>query len=402
MSRTRNLNLYRSYLFLGLLVLFFLGDFMKMMLKIMEFPPINFPKYIKIIGGLLVIAYVLAFNLYKSQVSKRLFGVLILLLMSFLVSNLLMHQDAPLENIKDNLDFFLKACFLPFFLIPFHNLTKENVERGLVVLKYIFWINCICICIGVLFKVKGFQTYPFDYRFGYKGIFSRSTYASYFFIFMIMYYYFNWIHLKQKSALKYLIIAMILSFMLGTKKLYFFNALLIGFHFLYAKLYKSKTIAISLTTIIVFCLLIRDNLIIFFNAIFSMDLWVKINEENGLLSALTSLRSDLLIDYYNEIILQKWSVANYILGGGNFNLIRPEMDLIDLYLFFGIIGCFSYIYISKYFIFNFKTSNKILWFYLIIIILLALNSSGIIFSAYFALLLIPFSAYFRFENKNVR
>lgn len=402
MSRTRNLNLYRSYLFLGLLVLFFLGDFMKMMLKIMEFPPINFPKYIKIIGGLLVIAYTLLFNLYQSQISKRLFGVLILLLISFFASNLLLHQDAPLENIKDNLDFFLKACFLPFFLIPFHNLNKEDVDKGLLVLKYIFWVNCICICLGIVFKIKAFQTYPFDYRFGYKGIFSRSTYASYFFIFMIMYYYFNWIYLKQKSALKYLIIAMILSFMLGTKRLYFFNILLFGFHFLYAKLYKSKTFAITLTMMIILCFVMKDNLMVFLNSIFSIDLWVEINDNNGFLSALTSLRSDLLMDYFNEIILQKWSISNYILGGGCFNLIRPEMDLIDLYLFFGIIGYLCFVYLYKQFIFNFKSSNKILWFYLIIIILLALNSSGIIFSAYFALLLIPFSAYFRFENKNVR
>lgn len=402
MSRVRNLNQYKSYLFLGLLLLFFLGDFMKVIFKVMEFAPINFPKYSKIIGGLLVISYTLTFNLYKSPIVKRLLGVLILLLLTFIASNLVMYQEAPLENIQDNLDFFLKACFLPFFLIPFHSLNKEDIEKGLLVLKYVFWINCICICLGVIFKIKGFQTYPFDYRFGYKGIFSRSTYASYFFIFMIMYYYFNWMHLKQNSALKYLIIALVVSFMLGTKRLYFFNALLVGFHFLYAQLYKNKSFGITLTVIAVFCIAFKNSVMSFFNSVFSIDLWVKIHEENGFLSALTSLRSNLLSDYYNEVILKKWSIANYILGGGYFKLIRPEMDLIDLYLFFGIIGylCFAYVY--KQFVFNFKSSNKILWFYLIIIILLALNSSGIIFSAYFALLLIPFSAYFRFENKNVR
>jgi hypothetical protein len=320
------------------------------------------------------------------------------LLLTFLINNAFLKEVRPIDNIIANCDFFLKACFIPFFLIPFYNLKANELQPGLTALTYIFWINCICIVCGVIFQIKAFQTYPFSHRFGYKGLFDRSTYTSYIFIFMIMYYYYNWVIKKQSLTFNYLLLVVLISFLVGTKRIVFFNCLLLLFHFFKSRLYKSRIVLFSCLAIGLCFLVFNKAILNLMNHLFSIDLWVNIHKDRGFLSALTSLRSDLLIEYIQEHIQQKWSFLNYFLGGGLFHLTRPEIALIDIYLFFGVVGILCYFYIFKNFVINFKSSNKILWFYLIIIMLLAMSSSGIVFSAYFALLIIIFSSYFRFEN----
>ena len=114
----------------------------------------------------------------------------------------------------------------------------------------------------------------------------------------------------------------------------------------------------------------------------------------------TSLCDDL-IDYYHNIIVNYWTFPNYIFGGGMFQIVRPEMDFIDLYLFLGLIGIIAYIYIFKKYIFNFTTHDKSLIFLCLVLILLTVSSSEIIFSGNFALLLIIARSYYYFDNKNI-
>jgi len=93
-------------------------------------------------------------------------------------------------------------------------------------------------------------------------------------------------------------------------------------------------------------------------------------------------------------------LLNYIFGGGRFHIIRTEMDYIDTYLFFGVCGPIVYFYIFKNFLFNFKPKNALILLFMIVIVILGCFSSGVIFSANFALPLIVFMTYYYFESKH--
>lgn len=41
-------------------------------------------------------------------------------------------------------------------------------------------------------------------------------------------------------------------------------------------------------------------------------------------------------------ITEKWSFANYFIGGIDFNRVRVEFEIVDIFLFFGIIGIAVY------------------------------------------------------------
>lgn len=126
---------------------------------------------------------------------------------------------------------------------------------------------------------------------------------------------------------------------------------------------------------------------------------MEIYQNNGFITAFMSFRNNLLIDYMESVVKSNWTPFNFIFGGGIFHEIRPEMDFIDSYLFFGIFGPLVYIFIFRKYLFNYKIKSPIVYFFLFLIIVLCFFSSGVIFSADFAILIILFSSYFYFENQ---
>lgn len=304
-----------------------------------------------------------------------------------------------MENLKSNLIFLGYACFLPILLIPFFSIDEQITNIGLKLLLTIFWLNIIFILIGLVFNVQEFQTYFYGDRFGYKGLFARSTHVSYMFLFVLIYYYFNWQTHKIKREFFYFILVAILSIFVGTKRIYFGMALLAMFHIFYNKLYMKRIFYVVLIGIVAFLIVFRSSLYNIFVQPF--DLFIEIYRDEGFLSSFSSFRSDLLIEYTQNLMKNHWTILNYVFGGGLFHLVRPEMDIIDSYLFFGVFGPIIYAFIFRKYLFNFKTKNPIISFYIILIIILAIFSSGIIFSADFAIPVILFSSYFYYECKKI-
>lgn len=396
---TKSINQSKSllHLFIVIIVLFFLGNVAKKVALVVNAEFILYTRYSKGFGLLIILVYIFKNQLFKKKHAQNLLYCLIILSLAFLFSNLFLLEVNFKENILSNLDFFIKACFLPIFLIPFFLLNQESTKKLLTVIEYIFWINCIIILIGFYFDITVFRTYR-GTRFGYMGIIDRSTFASYLFIFVIIYYYYKW---KYSNELKFswaLVLAVLISLLVGTKRIYFFFILLLIFHFFYFKLYRNKLFWLGFGVIGIGLFLLHEKVLYFFKVFFSV--LISIYHEKGLFSAITSLRNDLLIDYKNTFISNNWSFFNYIFGGGLFHEIRPEMDMIDSYLFFGIFGPLVYIYIYAKYIFNYRTSSPFLIFSLIIVIILAITSSGIIFSANFAILIIIFGSFFYYENQS--
>jgi hypothetical protein len=381
------------------IMLFFLGDVVNQIARFFDYNFLRFTGVSKAIGLIINFVFIARFNLFEKAYVKPLMYCIITLIAVFVLSNLFLKDIDILENLKSNALFVLYACFLPFLLIPFFSMDKETTEKGLRVLLIIFWANAIFIIIGFLFDIQVFQTYFYGERFGYKGLFERSTYVSYIFVFIFIYYYYNWQIYKDKKWLIYLLMAFLISIFVGTKRIYLCLMLLSIFHFFYGKPYTKKWFYIFVISLILLIIVLKKNIFEFLTNRFGI--FIDIYQNEGFITTFTSYRSNLLIDYAHLFIHNHWSFLNYIFGGGFFSLMQPEMDLIDAYLFFGIFGPLIYLFIYRNYLFNYKIKSPIVWFYVLLIIILALFSSGIIFSADFAIPIIIFSSYFYFEHHKV-
>ncbi len=379
------------------IVLFFLGDVANRVATMYDSSFLRYTGASKALGLVLNAIFIIKYRLYKKEYAKALLVCIMLLVFVFIVSNLLLKDIDVFENLKANTLFLLYACFLPFLLIPFFSINRETTNIGLNILLNIFWFNIIFIIIGSIFDFPSLRTYFYGERFGYKGLLERSTYASYLFIFTIIYYYYNWQVYRKRHELFCVLLAILVSLFIGTKRVYLFLALLGIFHFFYGKLYLKRWFYLVLTGIIVLGVVFRSFILNLINDRF--ELFIKIYHNEGFLTSFTSYRSNLLVDYVNTFVENRWSALNYVFGGGFFDRIHPEMDLIDAYLFFGVLGPSIYIFIYRKYMFNYKIKSPIVWFYLLLIIILAFLSSGIIFTADFAIPLILLSSYFYFEQK---
>lgn len=386
-------------LLVGIILLFFIGDIAKKIARLLNSDFLLYTRYSKAIGLIAIAAFIVHFKLYRKKYAKSLIYCLIILSSTFLLSNLFLLNIDNVNNLLANFDYFIKACFLPIFLIPFFSINEEITKKSLVIIQYIFWLNCLVILLAFYFEIQTFRTYRGS-RFGYMGLFDRSTYSSYLFIFLITYYYFKYNKSKELKFALALIFAVVISLLVGTKRIYFFLLLLGAFNFFYSKLYSNKYFWIGIFIFIIGLLFFWNHLILAFYKVFNglIDLYY----EKGFLSAVTSFRSDLFLEYLNTYISTYWSYFNYVFGGPFFHLIRPELDLIDSYLFFGIFGPIIYIYLFHKFLFNFKTKNAIILFFKFLLVILTLTSSGIIFSAYMAPLLILFSSFYYYETNKTK
>lgn len=382
-------------LLVGIILLFFFGDVAKKIAQIFNFEFLLYTRYSKVIGLITITTFIIYYRLYKKKHAKALIYCLIILSLTFLLSNIFLLNIDIKTNLIANFDYFVKACFLPLFLIPFFSINEDAIKKSLIVIQYIFWVNSLAIIVGYCFDIKFFKTYS-GLRFGYMGLFDRSTYSSYLFIFIIIYYYFKYINSKQRKFALGLILAALISLLVGTKRIYFFLVLLGIFHFFYFKQYRNKYFWIGASLILIVLYVFKKNILLSLQGVF--NILISIYHEKGLLSAITSLRNDLLMKYIDTFINNNWGFLNYVFGGGFFHEIRPEIAIIDSYLFFGVFGPLIYVFLYVKYIFNFKISNPVVKFLVVILIILSLSSSGIIFSAYFTVLIILFSSFFYFES----
>lgn len=240
--------------------------------------------------------------------------------------------------------YFIKYTFL-FFLFPIINaLDNTKMNKIVNVLLWIAKINIIFIVIGFLFKVDVFKSYPYTARYGYNGILPIQGAGSYFYIFMlsVVYYRYYVAYKMFKKASKKTYIDMIIivlgSLLVGTKAIFLFILLLffIDVYFrLKQKIILISTLVVSGIVFFLFCDAIVLAMLKFLNLHESLYI------DNSLLTFLTSKRDILFHDAMNYIS-ENWNIVNYFIGGIDFNTIRVEFEIVDIFLFFGVIGIIIY------------------------------------------------------------
>lgn len=376
------------------ILLFFAGDLLRFFSGVFEFDFRLYTRFSKIIGLFIIMFHILFEKKYKSRVNQNIFIAISILTSSFIIGNYFLEDVSFFENIEQNFSFYTKAIFLPILFIYFNDLDKDSVERPLKVLEVIFWLNCIIILIAFIFKLPQFSTYQGG-RFGYMGVFDRSTYTSYLFVFFVCYFFYGYLKNRSYNYLVKLLLSLAVSFLVGTKRLYFFDIVFLIYACYKLEFYKRRLVWVGISILALITLFFEKDINLFLIQQFKVIYNVYI--KYGLISSITSLRSDLLVDYYYVVINEQWGYTNYLFGGPFFHEIRPEIDLIDSYLFFGVFGpIFFLMFFNKFlFSFNIQQKSSVNNFLMIVLFFFYTSSSGIIFSGTFGIPAIVFGSYFK-------
>jgi hypothetical protein len=234
----------------------------------------------------------------------------------------------------------------------------------------------------MLLYIYVFKTYKGE-RFGYNGLILSQGITPYIYLFAtVLFYAFRNYFM--------IVLTVILAIISGVKGAYFAEFLFITLLVLSNNAFnkKQKTIiAITLGSIFV--------LLIF--AVLSLSPFKEVINSKGLLSAIFSLRSDNLMELFNEITTENF---NIFVGATGITPIRLELQIIDVLLTFGAIGliAFCYFYGMVFIKFVKENTSKAVFITAILLSLL----SGNLFYIPLASLLFILTLFSLNENNNKR
>lgn len=342
--------LYQN-IYLYLIVLLLVADFITKMIVRLTHLQLNY--YPSTIVKALLICFAIFFFL-KLADKKAWLYVIAILGVFFLGLIFDPERELSIRYINAKFYYLIKHLYL-FLLIPvLSQLSGEQWKKIIKALLIFGKINAVFILIGWLFDINLLKSYPFTNRFGYNGLLPIQGAGTFYYIFVIsVAYYKGFMEYKNlnkinRATLIDIIILVGTALFLGTKGAYLFLFLLLLVDVFFRQNRKLLTyISVSFFTI----------LFVFFSekmAIYMLKLMklpITIYTDNGLITTLLSYR-DLLFIKAMEYIEVKWNAFNYLIGGTNFNILKVEIELVDMFLFFGVTGIIIYILFIKTYLYS--------------------------------------------------
>ena len=193
--------------------------------------------------------------------------------------------------------------------------------------EWILFLNSLFILFSFFLDFQPAKTYTGD-RFGFNGFFSSSSSGSYFYGIYILSFLMTPIQ-KQKNHFKSAVI-FLSCFFIGTKFI-FLTLLFALLHFCYSN----------------FLIKYKRGIYYFLVISFVCTLFIITETDINIItlfSKLISYRDILCIQKTLPYVKNNWGFINYLFGGvSNFDL-RSQMELFDVFLFFGIVGGLFYFY----------------------------------------------------------
>ncbi len=235
---------------------------------------------------------------------------------------------------------------LLFMVFQAFNVKWEHIKR---VFESIFILCSVIVIVAFAFDISFFHTYGGS-RFGFKPPFSTQNEITFFWFIGIM--YFGSVLQKEKN-IKYalpLLMLLFASLLLGTKAIALIVFLYSLFIFLTVKRIstKQKITGIALSIVVLCIFAYASDLYSFFYARY---------QNQGLLYAITSKRN-LLFEHRVLPLLGEWKWYNIFTGGTFIQMPVTEMDLVDLFLFSGLIGFVLFFFILRKTMFSFSKKNS--------------------------------------------
>ncbi|MDT0294651.1 hypothetical protein ACFQ3R_04190 [Mesonia ostreae] len=254
---------------------------------------------------------------------------------------------------------FSRYLFFIIMILFFADFQQLSFNKTQLIFKFweiFLWINNILIFLAVAFNLFIFKAY-INERWGYNGLITASSNSTYLYLVALLYFFIRFPKTYFKKPLFWL--SIIAAFCTGTKSIYL-GVLLFGFialvSFPLPKKWKWPLI-LGLFLIGMASMLL----------LFSSELFTGIIQEDGWLSAILSYRDELLIEDTLPYIQENWRTIHYFVGGLSQPLARPQLELIDLFLYFGALGMLPYLYLFFKNYFNFSLQIREIAFYVVLL-----------------------------------
>ncbi len=304
---------------------------------------------------------------------KRFFIGLMLLVLSFLVSQLLLDVSGynfHKEFLEGNIYFFNRYMYIFIFILFTKSILikEETYKKAYIFLEYFLYVNVIAVILGALFEIELFKSYEYTDRFGFSGLLAKPGEASYLYMIVIIFNYYFWIATKKSKNLYKMFFFIVFSLLLGQKKMLLFLGLFGLLHFIYYSKYRN-VYRVGFPIVLGLLFVFRKSVLDLF--IMKFPFWNKIYEKDGLLSMLSSYRN-ILLEEAIEYINLNWTFGNYIFGGIDFKKYKVEFEFIDLYIFLGVAGVLYYVFI----LISFLQNKNLLKKQLVCIVFLTSFASG--------------------------
>ncbi|TRX72008.1 hypothetical protein [Carboxylicivirga sp. M1479] len=301
------------------------------------------------LGGILMIF----FN--KTYKKKHLYHIIILIALPVMwLSISWMINDSYSINTYNAFQIIKESNKYIFPIILFWTFSLSSSKYQFKILEIIYILAALVVIYAFVTDNSLFYTYG-PRRFGYKPMIAAHNEISLFWIIGIVYFLKK---IKDDFNIWNLVIISILLFasiLLGTKViLLFFTCLTLWLLIDVVKLsffLKGVIFVLSLFLLILF---------VTYTGVY--DFFKEIYISDGLLTSLTSLRSDIFVERVIPTVYS-WEWYNFIIGGYYLKLPIAEMDLIDLFVFYGICGSIVYFVLIFGTIFKFDLNNRLAWFF---------------------------------------
>lgn len=303
------------------LALSFIFDFID---KCEIFYHMDFIKFNRIIKALMVIYSCIFISLnWKWVLKKTPFVLYTLLFLSLILLLKFKFWSLYIDEYFRYIFLILVYPILYFSTFQFNNqVLKKNIY---LVFKVVILINAAAILLGLSFDVFVFRTYKGLQRFGYNGLLLSQGLSPYVYMIATLIFW----HYKNKLML---ILLLAVSAFSGIKAVYFGVFMLLTSLVLFdTNLSRNAKLKISVLTTTGFLSSIA--------LLFTMPLFKDIIIEKGLLTALFSFRIDNLIEIIQTVQPDQ---LNYFIGAMGLEVIRVELQLADIFLFFGLFGIIAY------------------------------------------------------------
>jgi hypothetical protein len=320
--------------------------------------------------GICLITLVLSYLIYNY---KKLSVWLIIILVS--INFLFCYQ--LIYFLKDTISWSINLgkIIFPFFLFwGLSYLSCKNFKKIEIFFLFFIILQMLIVFLAFLFDWNIFLAYAKP-RFGYSGLIFAQNEASFFYVIAGIFIFAKWIETKKKIFLLILTGIFACSLLLGAKAVYIFIISFIVYYFFFyiSKYFKRKYLLVltCLATILLFitCAYITGLL----------DFYINFYHKKGLITTAFSFRNELFMKRV-PLVLENWTFINYLFGSMNPATSLIEMDIIDLFLFAGIIGSLVYYFMLFKTLFKFKRNYHLAWFLVIQFFLLG-GLSGHVFSS---------------------
>lgn len=304
---------------------------------------------------------------------RRNYNLILIVILLFLIKSI--GSFFIYEFYENQIDYFKEVCrtvlsfAMIFFVYSFiKNIKLKSISFIFEIFKYISLAINTTIILGFVFKIALFKTYLGN-RFGFSGFLFPQSFSSYFVIVSILIFFYYNKNIKRISPF-FIAFNIFSALLVGTKSVYIFICFFILLVFFNYKLYKNKVVMLSTSLLLAVIAFnyktIKDYVLDKFIVLYD------VYQESGLLTFLLSYRDRSFLKAKSYVQIN-WDMTNYFFGGVNRKVMLVEMELVDIFLSFGVLGsvfliCCYYIIILKSVVFE-RTSYLLLGMLLFIIIM---------------------------------